>query len=177
MFLEEVTLKYIQPCTTEGTKIKVRAGLSTDITELFPYMNGYIKGAMYNKTAKNFTFKQGEKIITLFSDKLAITKLLNESNAYEMMDYVKGLINEIYEKKSEINPSDEMKKLPSPLEIYKHLPKTNCKECNEATCMAFARKLLNGEGSIKKCQALYTKENEKELEKLEEMILLLGYEV
>ena len=27
------------------------------------------------------------------------------------------------------------------LEIYKHLPKTNCKDCGFPTCLAFAMKL------------------------------------
>ncbi len=31
----------------------------------------------------------------------------------------------------------------SPIEVYKLLPRTNCKECGEENCMAFAVKLVN----------------------------------
>ena len=30
----------------------------------------------------------------------------------------------------------------SPLNLYKQLPQTNCKECGEQTCMAFAAGLI-----------------------------------
>ncbi len=37
------------------------------------------------------------------------------------------------------------------LEIYKHLPKTNCKECGYPTCLAFAMALAGGKTSLDKC--------------------------
>ncbi|MBS5953528.1 MAG: Fe-S cluster protein [Paraclostridium bifermentans] len=177
MYLEEIRLKFIQPCTTGGSKIKIRADLSSDISEIFPYLNSYIKSAMYNKKAQTVTFKIEQKIVTLFNREVAITKLLNETDAYETMDYVRKIINETYENKENIVPSDEMKKLPSPIEIYKNLPKLNCKRCGEMTCIAFASKLLSGEKSIQCCRPLYEDVNIDKLEKLEVSILLLGYEI
>ncbi|MBO8129099.1 MAG: acetyl-CoA decarbonylase/synthase complex subunit gamma [Peptococcaceae bacterium] len=37
------------------------------------------------------------------------------------------------------------------LAIYKMLPKTNCKECGQATCLAFAMQLAAGKTSLDKC--------------------------
>ncbi|NLZ27725.1 MAG: acetyl-CoA decarbonylase/synthase complex subunit gamma [Firmicutes bacterium] len=37
------------------------------------------------------------------------------------------------------------------LEIFKHLPKTNCKECGMPTCLAFAMALAGGKTSLDKC--------------------------
>lgn len=37
------------------------------------------------------------------------------------------------------------------LEIYKHLPKTNCKECGFPTCLAFAMKMATKQVSLDKC--------------------------
>jgi len=39
----------------------------------------------------------------------------------------------------------------SGLEIYKHLPKTNCKECGLPTCLAFAMKVAGGQAGIADC--------------------------
>jgi acetyl-CoA decarbonylase/synthase complex subunit gamma len=58
----------------------------------------------------------------------------------------------------------------SPLDVYKLLPRTNCKECGEENCMAFATKLVNREVSIEKCAPLLTKEYEKSYEQLKEML-------
>ncbi len=40
------------------------------------------------------------------------------------------------------------------LEIYKHLKKTNCRECGVPTCMAFALALVNGEKTFSDCPYL-----------------------
>ena len=37
------------------------------------------------------------------------------------------------------------------LEIYKHLPKTNCKDCGLPTCLAFAMKMATKQVSLDKC--------------------------
>ena len=42
----------------------------------------------------------------------------------------------------------------SPIEIYKLLPGTNCKECSETNCMAFAAKLVNREATLQECPPL-----------------------
>ncbi|MGL6104651.1 (Fe-S)-binding protein [Romboutsia sp.] len=177
MYLEHIELKFIEPCTTTGNKIKIITELSRDVSDIFPYLNTHIKSAMYNKTALTFSFKLGQKLITLFPNRLTITKLLNETDAYEMMDYVQNLINEVDANRDNIIPSDNMRKPPSPIEIYKNLPKSNCKKCEEITCMAFASKLLSGEKSIKRCEPLYEEVNLEKLENLETMMMLLGYEV
>lgn len=42
----------------------------------------------------------------------------------------------------------------SPIEIYKLLPGTNCKECGETNCMAFSAKLVNREATLEECTPL-----------------------
>jgi acetyl-CoA decarbonylase/synthase complex subunit gamma len=58
----------------------------------------------------------------------------------------------------------------SPLDVYKLLPRTNCKECGEENCMAFATKLVNREVPIEKCAPLLTKEYENSYKELKEML-------
>ncbi|MCK4313380.1 acetyl-CoA decarbonylase/synthase complex subunit gamma, partial [Candidatus Bathyarchaeota archaeon] len=49
----------------------------------------------------------------------------------------------------------------SPIDAYKLLPRTNCKECGEANCMAFAAKLVNREIILEDCPPLLEKEHEE----------------
>jgi len=49
------------------------------------------------------------------------------------------------------------------LEIYKQLPKTNCKECGFPTCLAFAMKMAAGQVSLDKCPTV-TEEGKAALE-------------
>lgn len=58
----------------------------------------------------------------------------------------------------------------SPIDIYKLLPKTNCKECGEENCIAFATKVVNRVVPIEKCKPLLKKEYEKAYKQLKEML-------
>lgn len=42
----------------------------------------------------------------------------------------------------------------SPIDVYKLLPRTNCKKCGEENCMAFATKLVNREVILDQCPPL-----------------------
>jgi acetyl-CoA decarbonylase/synthase complex subunit gamma len=58
----------------------------------------------------------------------------------------------------------------SPIDVYKLLPKTNCKECGEENCLAFATKLVNREVTLEKCRPLLAKMQEKAYNQLKEML-------
>ena len=58
----------------------------------------------------------------------------------------------------------------SPIDIYKFLPRTNCGECGEKTCMAFATKLASREARLKGCPPLLKPEFKEAYQKLREML-------
>jgi acetyl-CoA decarbonylase/synthase complex subunit gamma len=58
----------------------------------------------------------------------------------------------------------------SPIDVYKLLPKTNCKECGQDNCMAFATKIVNREVTVDQCPPLLKKENEKAYKALNELL-------
>ena len=48
-----------------------------------------------------------------------------------------------------------------PVELYKKLPRTNCGECRQKSCMPFAFALLKGEADISECPGLPAKERQE----------------
>lgn len=54
----------------------------------------------------------------------------------------------------------------SPIEVYKLLPGTNCKECGETNCMAFAAKLVNREAMLQGCPPLLEAKSKAAFNKL-----------
>ncbi len=58
----------------------------------------------------------------------------------------------------------------SPIDVYKLLPKTNCKECGQDNCMAFATKIVNREVEIDSCKPLLKPENAKNYAKLQDLL-------
>lgn len=170
MFLDKVTVVFIEPCTTAGDKLKFTAKFSRDIAEVLPYINAHMKTARYNHKAQNLTYNEGIKIITMFNDSLVVAKILNESEAFEMSDKIKDLVNEIYEKKDSLEPLYETRKTPSAMEIYKNLPKTNCGKCGEVSCLSFAAKLVLGHYEIRDCRILRLDSYKEKLVKMKEIL-------
>lgn len=169
MFLEQVNVVFIEPCTADIEKMRFKAKFPIDVSEVLPYINRQMKTAQYNHKAKNLMFNEGIKMVTIYSDSLTVAKIINETEAYEMCDYIKNLINDTYAQKDSIEPLYETRKKPSAIEIYKYLPKTNCKRCGEATCLAFATKLVLGEYQIEQCSIIKEAEYRENLIKLREI--------
>lgn len=65
-------------------------------------------------------------------------------------------------------------KVNSPLQVYKYLPQTNCKECGESTCMAFAAHLIDRSMKLEDCTPILKDEYR---EKYQELQLLLAPEI
>ena len=65
-------------------------------------------------------------------------------------------------------------KVNSPLQVYKFLPQTNCAECGESTCMAFASHLIDRSKKVENCPPIL-KEGFKK--KYLELVTLLAPEI
>jgi acetyl-CoA decarbonylase/synthase complex subunit gamma len=58
----------------------------------------------------------------------------------------------------------------SPMEIYRLLPGTNCKECGEVSCMAFASALIERKRTIEDCHPLLDEKYRDKRKKLEAIL-------
>jgi ArsR family metal-binding transcriptional regulator len=76
-------------------------------------------------------------------------------DAWRLLEEVRVRVNETWARRASMTPSHEMRSKPPVLEIYKRLPRTNCKLCGEQTCMAFAAKLRMGEGKLSQCTPVF----------------------
>ena len=62
----------------------------------------------------------------------------------------------------------------SGLEIFKKLPKTNCKDCGFPTCLAFAMQLAAGKIELEKCPHVSDEAKEALSEASQPTILKVG---
>ncbi len=174
-FLRSITLCYVAPCMADEKKIRLIAYFNRDITEILPYLNAVMKGASYNKGASTLTFAKDRRLINLYNIKITVAKADDIIDAWKVLDGIKDLINKTHRDKGSIKPNYEEKVKVTALQIYGWLPKSNCKACGEATCLAFACKLLQGEQKLSKCAPLSTESKFAENNKImREMAEALG---
>ena len=72
-------------------------------------------------------------MVSLFRDRVAIAKADDIVDAWASLERLRCLVNDVWARRDEIEPSFETRRRPPALEIYKRLPGTNCRECGEAT--------------------------------------------
>ncbi len=99
-----------------------------------------------------------------------LTKFDNVTHLYELLDWVKDLLNGIDSRKNEITPCYDFIKYPAPTELYKLLPKTNCGRCGERSCMAFAGKLSRMNAELEQCGPMFDDVNAKNLIVIRELL-------
>lgn len=132
-------------CNSSFQVVHCLVHLETDIGEVLPYLNAALGGHQYTKDPPSVTLRHQGKLITIHSRMIAINALKDADEAEHVAQWLCGEINEIWERRSEITPRFEGPSRPGVLEVLRLLPRTNCGECGQATCMLFA--VLAAEGA------------------------------
>ena len=147
---------FAPPCDPGAERWSAKAALDDDIGDALPYLNATINRAIYNHAAHALTWRMGGHTIAVRPREIAISNLLDKDAAAIEMKRMVDLINRTWERRAEITPSIEMRQRLKPMEVYKLLPATNCKECGQPTCFTFALKIMAGEVELERCAPLFT---------------------
>jgi ArsR family metal-binding transcriptional regulator len=155
MLIEDYDLEvFTPPCEPGAVRFSAIARLTTDITEILPYLNATLRGAVYNRPANALTWKQGGRNVAFHSHKVAAGNLEDRAEAEQVIQELIQTVNRTWERRTEITPSYETRQRPTPMAVYQLLPRTNCKQCGEPTCFSFALKLAASQSQIADCPPL-----------------------
>jgi ArsR family metal-binding transcriptional regulator len=177
MLLQSYKITRTLPCLADPEKIRVIAELSDEIHEIFPYLNAVIKGCIFNHPALTLTIRNEDKLITLHTKHVTLTLIEDEKEAQEILDRLKDMINETFQKRDQIEPNYSEGDHLKPSDIQRLLPGTNCKQCGFRSCLAFAFKLVDQKIEIEKCLPLFSDENKEKRKVLLETLHAARYEV
>ena len=168
------------PCLLEPRKIQVTAWADRSLSEIVPILYLAIPRSQYAKAFNSVTFTVDGKLVTVYSSgEIKLGCVLREEIALRLLEKLRVILDKAYEYYERHGMPDlrllETRQRLNPLEIYKHLPKTNCKGCGEQGCFPFAVKLANGEKTLRECtqiqQPKYS-DNKTYLEKMLQPIRL-----
>ena len=145
MLLESYRLEIVNNhCMPEAMSVNCFAHLDQDVGEAIPYLNAVLGGFEYTRDPPSVTFRAQGKLISVHSRKIAVNALKNEDEARKIVEWLKREINAAWDIRDDIEPSYGGMPRPQMIEILKLLPKTNCRECGEPTCMVFANRMTEG---------------------------------
>jgi ArsR family metal-binding transcriptional regulator len=154
MFLESITLVRTQPCLAEPGRIIIVGKPARTLGDVLPYLATLPNIIAYNPHACTLTFRRERGFLTLYSDKVIITQVKDPEEGLELLAALVDAINTTWDNRAALVAATGIRRAPRPLEVWALLPQTNCKECGEATCMAFAFALLQQRHDLSECPPL-----------------------
>lgn len=164
MLLRSYHKEVIRPeCRPEAESVHCIAHLHQDIGEAIPYLNAVLGGFQFIKDPPSVSFKLHGKLIAIHARKICVNALRDEAEGDKIVEWLQQEINDTWERRGEIKPSFESAPKPKVIEILRLLPKTNCRECGQPTCMVFATHVADGGQGPEGCPPL-SGENKSQLE-------------
>jgi ArsR family metal-binding transcriptional regulator len=151
----EAAIMVLAPCVADPTKIRIIAHSGADMAGAFPYLNAEMREASYNANGPTLTFMDRYRVISLYPRRIAIAKADDVIDAWRTLEGIRCRINRTWARRAEIEPCHAMREKPPALEIFRRLPKTNCRACGERTCLAFAVRVQAGDLCLSKCRPVF----------------------
>jgi len=125
--------------------------LYVDVSKLFPYINAVAEDAVYYEEPPFIKFSLDRFQCALHPDSGAASPFEKEGEAHAFMDRLIAFLNDLHLRRDSIEPSYKMYRQVSVLDVFRLLPRTNCRECGFPTCMAFAAAVSKQETVPARC--------------------------
>jgi ArsR family metal-binding transcriptional regulator len=172
MLIEKYDLEvFTPPCEPGAEQYAAIARLTTDISEVLPYLNATLRGAVYHRSANALTWKKGGHNIVFHAYEIGTSNVEDRDAANQEIEGLVKLVNRTWERRAELTPNYETHQRPTPLAVYKLLPQTNCKQCGESTCFTFALKLVASQKAISDCPGLLEPQFTEKLAALQAIVI------
>ncbi len=171
MLIEHCDLKvYTPPCDPGAERFSAFAELAVDISEVLPYLNATLRGAIYHRAAHALTWKKSGHAIAFHATQIATSNVEDYDAAVSEIDSLIDLVNRTWERRAEIVPDYETRQRAPLMTVYRLLPQTNCKQCGEPTCYSFAIKLVASQKKLTHCPPLFEPPQAEKLAVLQDLV-------
>jgi len=153
-YLDSITLTKTLPCLAEPGRIIVIGKPNRLLEEVLPYLATLPGVIAWNPETLTLTFRRPHGFMTLSNDKVTITQVVDTAEGLELFATLTDAVNAVWEKRAELTAVTAKKRAPRHLDIWELLPRSNCGQCNEATCLAFAVGMVQQKRLLTECPPL-----------------------
>lgn len=151
--VEITEIRQLLPCIADPTKFRVIASMSPPLGGTLKVFESLFPRGRYLDRTGSLIIQKEEIIITIYSSgKVGMGMIKNEIEAKEVLEELKSTINAAILRGVVPPPREKIKV--EIVDIYNHLPRTNCGKCDEQGCYSFAIRLMAGEVTLDKCALL-----------------------
>ena len=139
------------PCPAEPGRTIVTGVPDRTLDETLPYVATLPGVIGWKPQALALTFRRPRGFMTLHRDRVFITQVRDPEEGLELLDALRDAVNAVRDKRAELVAVTAEKHRPCHLDILQLLPRTNCKQSDVPTCLAFAVAFVQNEKQLSEC--------------------------
>ena len=153
-----------------GTRWGAQATLADNISAVLPYLNAVLDRARYDHQNEVLIWEDKGQKYAFRPTEIRVAQVKDPENARRVVTELVDKVNRVWQERDNISPSFAERKPAPVIDIFKLLPRTNCRQCGYPTCMAYAADLSKGLAQLEQCPALSQTEHSENREKLLELV-------
>lgn len=153
-WVKEIAIIQVEPCLADPSEWRLYARPDADLSAMLPYLNAVLAGARYTHETETLSFRRQGMLVTIMPTEIRLALVPSLDAGRALLDWLRDTINNTYAHRAGIVPREGLQHLPSALDLYKLLPRTNCDQCGFGTCIAFALRLVSGISRVAECPPL-----------------------
>jgi ArsR family metal-binding transcriptional regulator len=153
--IERYETRLVEPgCSPGSGRWGVLLSLPGDISAVFPYLNAEHTTALYDPENRILIIREPAQAYAFRPREIRIARAEEQSHARLAAAEIVARVNRIWRERESITPLFTERKHVSVIDIFKLLPKTNCRKCGYLTCLAYAADLRQGAAGLTDCPLL-----------------------
>ena len=168
--VKEYTSKVIEAgCAPGSGRYGLQVDIPDDISPVFPYLNALLGNTRYDHQNRILIWREKDRAYALRSHEIKIVQaegIDDPKLASRLVSEILERINSVWQDRTHITPCFTEKAPPSVMDIFKLLPKINCKRCGCSTCLVYATDLSEGKTKLESCPVLLEPEHVEKRQKL-----------
>jgi ArsR family metal-binding transcriptional regulator len=130
------------------------AELDAEISAVLPYLNASLGRAIYLPDKPALSWRHEGRNIGFWPRQIAVDHIESREQVEVIVGRLVELVNRLWDNRCAIEPDHSTHKQLQPLELFRLLPRTNCRMCGETTCFNFALKLVAAQADLEACTPL-----------------------
>jgi ArsR family metal-binding transcriptional regulator len=167
ILISDYEIELVEPgCTPGSGRFGVEVTLKEDISPVMPYLNAVYEDTWYDRENRIFILREPDQAYAFRPLDIRIARANDPLHARLAAAEIVDRVNHIWQRRESITPRYTEKKLPAVIDIYKLLPKINCRECGCPTCLAYAAELRRDPARLEDCPRLMQPEYDEDRKKI-----------
>ena len=128
-----------------------RFDLERNLAPLFPYINAVAEDAQYYEKPEYIKFMLHGHLCAFYPLQGLFAPVANLNDATDFLGRLMAFVEHIEQRRNGLRPNFKRYRPVSPIDIFRLLPGTNCKDCGHPTCLAFAAALSRQKAKVTAC--------------------------